>query len=164
MDIFEASRTNQLTDLAYALIDNTPDVTDQRGSTPLIIATYYNHVEAASILLSAGADPDRKDSMGNTPLMGACFKGHADVARLLLNNGAVVDAVNGNMASALIFAATFGRLEIIELLLAYGANPLIRDRNGKTPVDHAKVQENDQCYEVLAAAANERIRQLISLN
>jgi uncharacterized protein len=158
MDIFEASRTNQIKELTSALLNTEPDVTDGRGSTPLIIATYYNHMEAVELLLSAGADTESRDGIGNTALMGTCFKGHLEVTELLIGAGADVDAVNGNGATALTFAATFGHTALVKLLLDHQANPMIRDRAGKTPVDHARVQENEECYEILAAAANEYIQ------
>ncbi|WPU99136.1 ankyrin repeat domain-containing protein [Mucilaginibacter sp. cycad4] len=159
MDIFEATRANHTNELETALINTDVNAVDSRGSTPLIIAAYYNHVEAAAVLLQAGANPDLPDAMGNTALMGACFKGYAQLSKMLLDEGAAVDAVNGNMATALTFAATFGHIELVRLLLDRGANPMIRDLTGKNPVDHARVQENDSCYEILAAAANDFIRE-----
>jgi ankyrin repeat protein len=154
MDIFEASRKNQLDELESALKSNHPDITDSQGSTPLIIACYYNHKEAVALLLAANANPDLQDQMGNTALMGVCFKGYTDIAKMLLDGGAQLNKQNDNLATALTFAATFGRADIVKILLERGADPRIKDRFGKNPVDHAKVQENELCYELLAAAAN----------
>ena len=158
MDIFEASRKNQLDELASALKINHPDITDYHGSTPLIIACYYNSNEAVALLLASNANPDLQDQMGNTALMEASFKGYTEVAIMLLDAGAMIDKQNENQATALTFAATFGREEIIRLLLEKGADPLIKDRFGKSPVDHAKVQENEICHELLVAAANKKNR------
>jgi ankyrin repeat protein len=157
MDIFEATRKNELEELAAALVTSHPDITDDHGSTLLIIACYYNNKEAVALLIAANADPDLQDRMGNTALMGACFKGHEDIVSMLLNGGALVDKQNGNLATALTFAATFGHSAIVRQLLERGADPLIKDRHGKNPVDHAKVQENELCYELLATAANKRL-------
>ena len=55
------------------------EVRDTRGSTPLILATYYNQIEISKILLEKGTDLNSKDSSGNTALMGVCFKGYIDI-------------------------------------------------------------------------------------
>jgi len=154
MDIFEATRRNQIDELVSALKYTHPDITDSRGCTPLILASYYNHKEATAALLTAKADPNLQDRMGNTALMGACFKGYQEIAEMLLNAGALVDKQNGNRATALSFASTFGNTNMVELLLAHGANPMLKDKFGKNPIDCAVVQENEVCYELLAAAAN----------
>jgi ankyrin repeat protein len=61
-------------------------------STALIIAAGHGHVEAARLLLDAGADPGRADGSGGTPLMVAAQTGQLEVLRLLLGRGAAVDA------------------------------------------------------------------------
>lgn len=152
MDIFEAARTDNVTALNDLLKEGQIDQTDQRGSTPLILATYYNNIAAVEVLLKAGADTEIKDSMGNTALMGVCFKGYIQAAKMLLENGASVDAENGNGATALTFAATFGHNDIISLLLEHGASPLKKDRFGRNPIDYALLQENARGYETMVAA------------
>ena len=61
---------------------------DQRGSSPLILATYYNQMKIANLLLDHEAKIDTKDSSGNTALMGVCFKGFFELAKLLIESGA----------------------------------------------------------------------------
>lgn len=152
MDIFEAARTNNIGELQIELQLENPNVFDARGFTPLIIAAYYNHTEAALALLDAGANTEFEDSMGNTALMGASFKGYKEVVEILLQNGANVNYLNGNQASALTFAATFGHHDVVELLLSHGGDPLLKDRFNKNPIDYAMIQENDKCYEILVAS------------
>jgi len=156
MDIFEASRKNRLDDLASALRVNHPDITDYHGATPLIIACYYNSLDAVALLLAAGANPDLRDQTGNTALMGASFKGYNKIVAMLLEAGALVDKQNNNLATALTLAATFGRTEIVNLLLENGADPLTEDRFGKNPLDYSKEQDNLLCYELLSAAVKKR--------
>ncbi|MDR6197201.1 ankyrin repeat domain-containing protein [Siphonobacter sp. SORGH_AS_0500] len=152
MDIFESARKNNIEALKANLQDTPVDERDTRGSTPLILAAYYQHPEAVTLLLESGADPELQDGMGNTALMGVCFKGCTEIARILLEHGANVDTVNGNGATALTFAATFGHKDLVQLLLEYGANPYVQDRFGKNPIDHAMIQENAECYEMLVAS------------
>ena len=152
MDIFEAARTNAVDALQNLLKTVNPNIVDSRGSTPLIVASYFGNIEAAKLLLAANANPNILDSTGNTALMGVAYRGHLDVAELLLSQGASVDTLNGNQATALTFAATFGQTAIVKLLLEYGANPLIKDRFQKNPIDYAQNQENEEAYELLVAA------------
>lgn len=154
MDIFEAARTDNVTALNELLKEGQINEKDARGSTPLILATYYNNIAAVAALLQAGADTELQDGMGNTALMGVCFKGYTGAAKLLLENGASVHTENGNGATALTFAATFGHNDIISLLLGHGASPLKKDRFGKNPIDYALLQGNASGYETMVAAIN----------
>lgn len=124
MDIFEAARTNNTSLLKEYIADGHLNAKDGRGSTPLIIAAYYNHSKAVDFLLKAGADTELKDNLGQTALMGACFKGHIEIVKLLLKKGAVVGTETDHGSTALTYAATFGHNDIIDLLLDNGANPL----------------------------------------
>lgn len=114
---------------------------DPRGSTPLILAAYYNHLDLVSLLLEQGAPVNETDGSGNTALMGVCFKGYADMARLLIGAGADVNARNGMGGTCLIFSVTFNRPEIARLLLEAGADASARDTQGKTALDHARDQD-----------------------
>ena len=156
MDIFDAARTNNLKELKILLSSHNVNSTDSRGSTPLIIAAYYNNTEALLHILSKEADTDIKDHMGNTALMGACFKGYHDIVSLLLQHKASIDTENGNQATALTFAATFGHVSIINLLLDFGSDPLHKDRFNKNPIDYALAMDNAECYELLVSAITKK--------
>lgn len=154
MDIFSSVRSNDTESLKKELLTTSPDQRDAAGNTPLILASYYNYLQCATILLEAGASIDHKDSNGNTALMGTCFKGYLELAEILIKAGADLEVRNENGATALTFAATFGQLPIVSVLLKYGADPLSKDRFNKNPIDYAQIQENDNCYEVMVASIN----------
>ncbi|KAL7919399.1 hypothetical protein ACQKWADRAFT_322996 [Trichoderma austrokoningii] len=72
---------------------------DKDGSTPLIAASEYGHVEVARLLLDKGETPLilasaagcyelAEDAEGITPLIAASFVGHVDTVQLLLDYGA----------------------------------------------------------------------------
>lgn len=115
-------------------------IKDDRGSTPLILATYYNHIEISIFLLEHGALIDEKDETGNTALMGVCFKGYLKLALKLIAYGANVNERNAMGASPLIYAITFNRVAIAEMLLEHGADRSVKDSRGNTALDHAKLQ------------------------
>jgi len=112
---------------------------DERGSTALILATYYDEQEIADLLLDLGAKIDAKDASGNTALMGVCFKGYTDVAKKLIERGANINERNAMGATCLIYAATFNREDIASLLIEHGVDTSIKDNRGLTALDHAKM-------------------------
>ena len=73
---FDSIRLANLNEVRTAL-QMSPELLhakDSRGSTPLILASYYNHLDLVKLLLAHGADVNEKDSSQNTALMGVCFK------------------------------------------------------------------------------------------
>ena len=122
---------------------------DERGSTPLLLATYYGHKDLSTFLLEAGAELNVEDNSGNTPLMGVCFKGFLDLAELLIEQGADVNHQSAMGATALIYAATFNKYEIAQSLLKAGAKTDYRDSRGMTAMDHAEMQASDRMISLL---------------
>lgn len=58
----EAARSSDIDLLSQFLEAGMPvDCTDSRGYTPLIVATYNDHLETARFLLEKGANPDAVD-------------------------------------------------------------------------------------------------------
>ena len=67
-DLYFAARTNNVK-LAQTLIDQKVDINqkDDRGYTPLILATYNQSPDVAELLLKHGADTESGDSTGAPP-------------------------------------------------------------------------------------------------
>ena len=108
---------------------------DETGWSPLMFAAVYDHADAVSMVLNAGAAPNQKDIHGDTALIGlAALAYHpnqdAAVLRLLLSKGAVVDATNQMGETALMWAAKAGYSEGLKALLKAGANPKRKDLAG----------------------------------
>lgn len=57
---------------------------------------------------------------------------------------------SGQRSSSLHYAACFGRPQIAKVLLRHGANPDLRDEDGKTPLDKAR-ERNDEGHREVAA-------------
>ncbi|QSE99224.1 ankyrin repeat domain-containing protein [Fulvivirga lutea] len=118
MTITEALRNKDLVALKN-IITNNPQVVnhpDGRGFTPLILATYFDDVDAAKILLESGANINAQDASGNTALMGVCFKGSEKIVNLLLDHGADTSLKNHQGDTALAFAEKYDQPAIAKLL------------------------------------------------
>lgn len=113
---------------------------DEKGWTPLLHATFSNRPSGiVTMLLDRGADANERNNDGNSVLSHALLRGNYDVARLLLHSGADIfatgfdnnrqhDNSQMNMAG---WAAYGGDLECLKLALAYGADPRMRDGEGR---------------------------------
>ena len=142
--LFDAARMGR-DEMIPALLQAGVDieVTDAKGYTPLVIASYNGQPGATAALLAAGAQVDgAADARGNTALMGVCFKGYVEIAQILIDAGADVNRRNGVGQTALMMAALVNKTAIIDLLLEHGADPAIVDAAGNSVQSLALSQDN----------------------
>ncbi|CAH9084755.1 unnamed protein product [Cuscuta epithymum] len=99
--------------------------------------------------LAAGADKDEEDSEGRTGLHFACGYGEVKCAQILLEAGAKVDALDKNKNTALHYAAGYGRKECVSLLLENGAAVTLQNMDGKTPIEVAKLNNQQDVLKLL---------------
>ncbi|MBI4472363.1 MAG: ankyrin repeat domain-containing protein, partial [Acidobacteria bacterium] len=109
------------------------------GTTPLIIAAAHGSVEAAELLIAAGADVNRRRSVGShdTVLMTAASEGQLGAVTLLLAHGAKLEETDQNGNTAMMYAAAQGHVEILKCLRERGANIDAINRRGGTVLMHA---------------------------
>merc|ERR1719410_249298 len=88
------------------------------------------------------------DDVGQTLLNWASAFGTQEMVEFLCSKGA--DVNKGQRSSSLHYAACFGRPAIGKVLLRHGANPDLRDEDGKTPLDKARERNEDGHREVAA--------------
>ena len=104
-----------------------------------------NRAQVVQILLRAGADPNARDNNGTTALIDATWE--ADAALALIRAGANVNAQDKYGITALINCDS---PEVARVLLANGADPSIRDSQGKTALDHAREGHKKEMVAVLS--------------
>jgi hypothetical protein len=109
-------------------------------TTALIAAALHGRLEAARLLLDAGADPSRVDSDGVTPLMGAAANGQLEVLRLLLARGGTVDAARPDGCTAFHCACAHDQPECAEALARAGCDVRVKTKNGRTGWKIAEVR------------------------
>lgn len=118
------------------------------GKTPLLLACFYYHIEAAKLLIQRNAGVNVADSIDYTPLHAAALRGNSELVEMLLSVGAKVDVkAHCNCQSEefgwesdltpLHIAARNGRPKIIDILLSQGANIDEADLYKRTPLMYA---------------------------
>jgi ankyrin repeat protein len=130
-----------------------------RQGTALVVAARYGRLEAARLLLDAGADPSRANSDYATPLMIAAGNGHPDVLRLLLARGAAPDAVDPASGCTAFHFACFGNQpECAEVLARAGCDVGLKDGDGITGREVAEVEGHTAVVERLRAVVADQLR------
>ncbi|CAH0559918.1 unnamed protein product [Brassicogethes aeneus] len=97
---------------------------------------------------NGGVEVNFMDDVGQTLLNWASAFGTQEMVEYLCEKGA--DVNKGQRSSSLHYAACFGRPAIAKVLLRYGANPDLRDEDGKTPLDKARERVDEGHREVAA--------------
>ncbi len=118
--------------------------------TPLMAATLRADNALAEALISGGADPNFDEH--DTPLGRAVINNHPETVKLLLAKGAKVNRVDKLGMTPLLYAATvhFGDTTVLELLLAAGADPQIKNAQGRTALDLAKENKHKEIESILS--------------
>jgi len=119
---------------------------------PLLEAAYADHVEAARLLLDAGADLYGPNEGGETPLVMAVQNGSLGVFRLLVERGYRMDAVRDDAAWMLTQAAGKGQIKMVRWLLAQGVDVDVTDFQGCTALTYAAHSDHIELVEELLKA------------
>ncbi|KAF2893544.1 hypothetical protein ILUMI_12632, partial [Ignelater luminosus] len=109
------------------------DVKDtKKGWTALHYAAVYDRGEAATLLLSKGANIEAKDYMEETPLIWAVREGNQKIVDILLAKSVDIETKTLEDETPLILSAKYGQNEITKLLMSNGSNFQVKDNKGKT--------------------------------
>ncbi len=152
LDVFEASALGRVQRLEE-LLDAEPGLVAawaEDGFTPLHLAAFFRHPEAARLLVERGALVDivaRNKDLQVTPLQSAAASREEETAALLLERGADPNVQQRGGFTALHAAAQNGDEPLAELLLVHGADPAITADDGRTAAAFAR----DAGHETLAA-------------
>jgi uncharacterized protein len=130
---------------------------DEKRDSAFLIAGARGRTEVLKVLLAAGPDFRLTNRYGGTALIPACHHGHVDTVKLLLGTKIDVNHVNNLGWTALLEAVILGdggaaHAEIVRLLAANGANVNIADREGVTPLAHARKRNYRNIASILEKA------------
>lgn len=154
-----ATYNNDLTS-AKVLIEAGADVNiqDDMKNTPFLYAGAEGYLDILKLTIEAGADPAITNRYGGTALIPASEHGYVDVVQELLTQTSVdVDHVNQLGWTALLEAIILNdgnarQQETIQLLIDHGADVNIPDRDGVSPLSHAKNKGFKEIEDILVRA------------
>jgi serine/threonine-protein phosphatase 6 regulatory ankyrin repeat subunit B len=146
-----AASEGRLEVLRY-LLDEGAEINHMAGgiTTALELACSIGRWEVVVLLLARGADTSPSDDGGWTPLMSASCQGHADACNILLAHGCGdVDHQEYHGRTALNYASAYGRVGVVRVLLGAGADLLLVDQGGHTPLSLAIRGGHAECVALL---------------
>lgn len=111
---------------------------DSYGLTTLHFAIKYGNLEVVKLLIANGINVNAKDGDGQTPLHHSIINGFLDIAELLIANKADVKVRDNFGDTPLHRASFRGYTKMLELFLKKGADPNAKDRNGRTALHFAE--------------------------
>ncbi len=114
------------------------DQADASGWTALMYAAGAGTLAQVQVLLDAGADAGRRSAAGENALFAAVASTDNPVAklRLLARAGAGVTTARSDGTSVLMLAAdAYPSGDLLRTVLSLGADPSVRDAQGRTAID-----------------------------
>jgi uncharacterized protein len=142
---------NQNHEAVRSLLKQKVDVNTPQpdGATALAWAAHWDDLEAADLLIAAGANANAANTYGVTPLSLACTNQSAAMVEKLLKAGA---DPNGSPSGTpvLMVAARTGNTDTVKLLLSHGANANARESaRGQTALMWAVAEKHPEVARTL---------------
>jgi ankyrin repeat protein len=130
---------------------------DEQQNSTFLLAGAEGYTDIVKLALRSGADLKSTNRYGGTALIPAAHHGHVDTVRELLKTSIDVNHVNNLGWTALLEAIILGdggakHTEIVRMLVAAKANVNLADKEGVTPLAHAKKKNYPEIVKILEAA------------
>ncbi|TPX31731.1 hypothetical protein SmJEL517_g05002 [Synchytrium microbalum] len=121
-----------------------PNIKNLEGLTPLLYHCQHGRQPIVSVLVkNPKVDINSKDLGHRTTLHLCCFRGYSVLVEQILSRGeeVLVDETSLKGNTGLHAAADAEHIEIVLMLLQFGADPTVRNLQGKTAADLAKNED-----------------------
>ena len=150
-------------DVVRALVaaDADLDQQDDSRANALLSTGETGFVHVLREVLRGDPDLTRTNRFGGTALIPAADRGHVEIVRELLDTEIDIDHVNDLGWTALLEAVILGdggpsHQEIVRLLVEAGADVELADRDGVSPLEHARRNGHDEIARILETATPRR--------
>ncbi|MBM3650933.1 MAG: ankyrin repeat domain-containing protein [Alphaproteobacteria bacterium] len=145
-------------EVARLLIEAKADVNakDNIQDSPYLLAGARGYLEILRLTLANGADLRSTNRFGGTALIPACERGHVETVKALIEAGIDIDHVNrlgwtGLLEAIILSNGGPHHVEIVRLLIAAKANVNLPDRDGVSPLSHARQRGYREIEQLLVA-------------
>ncbi|KQZ09360.1 hypothetical protein ASD23_13950 [Agromyces sp. Root1464] len=131
-----------------------PDALDDRHDTPWLVTGVTGSVAMAEVLMPADPDFTIVNRYGGISVIPAGERAHVEYLQRVLQTGIDVNHVNDLGWTSLLEAVILGdggprHQETVRVLLEGGADRSIADRDGVTPLQHARAKGYDEIVALL---------------
>jgi ankyrin repeat protein len=147
------------TDIARTLMAAGASINAQAANldTPWLLAGARGRTEIIREMIPLGPDLAIRNRFGGNALIPACERGYVETIKVLLTTAIPVDHVNNLGWTCLLEIVILGdggprHVEATRLVLAAGADPNLADRNGVTPLAHARSRNQAVVAKLIEAA------------
>ncbi|WP_181300784.1 ankyrin repeat domain-containing protein [Bosea sp. 124] len=131
--------------VARTLLDAgaSPNTQAANRDTPWLLAGASGRAEIITAMLPRKPDLTIRNRYGGNALIPACERAHVEAVKLLLTSGIDVDHVNDLGWTCLLEIVILGdggprHQQVAKLVLDAGASPGLADKDGVTPLAHAR--------------------------
>lgn len=131
--------------VAKTLLDAgaSPSTQAANRDTPWLLAGALGRAEIIAAMLPRRPDLSIRNRYGGNALIPACERAHVEAVKLLLTSGIDLDHVNDLGWTCLLEIVILGdggarHQQVARLVLNAGANPSLADKDGVTPLAHAR--------------------------
>lgn len=128
---------------------------DEKGMTPLHIATKHGQLEVVKWLAVNGSSLNEETPTGYTPIHLAAMSGHVNCLMVLAALGAAITCRSADKKTPLYLAAMEGHLECVKWLIANRARLDVKDDMGRTPRQVAEEYQHRAVADFLKACEDE---------
>jgi len=148
--------------IAKTLLDAgaSPNTQAANRDTPWLLAGALGRTEIIAAMLPRRPDLSIRNRYGGNALIPACERAHVEAVKLLLTSGIDIDHINDLGWTCLLEIVILGdggprHQQVARLVLDAGANPSLSDKDGVTPLAHAR-QRSQQAIARLIEQAGGR--------
>jgi ankyrin repeat protein len=144
---------------ALALLEAgaSPNVRADNRDTPWLLVGASGRTEMIAAMIPRGPDLTIRNRFGGNALIPACERAHVETVKLLLTTGIDVNHVNDLGWTCLLEIVILGdggprHQQVAKLVLDAGADPNLADREGVTPLKHARNRGQHEVARMIMAA------------